>query len=256
MSKNADARTSLVPEYSPPPRPVRFWIPSLQTESRMPECRFRRRRPRCCCPAMIWADATVNNLQLPPLPAFIPALSLVNFCVRPYSLDYLLLSVPPPPSSPPGWLINHLGEFGWWADLSRGSLALIKLRQKEQKFQPRRFHSICLGNYRRNIFIALPPPPPLGPLYPSPLSTPPPSPPPPLPLLPPPDNYNHRVGRVLSFFSSRRNWDSPTPTAPPPFGPGGEGTLSCGRGVGGVPIPTRGHTLWCSIYLGLCDHNT
>jgi hypothetical protein len=31
---------------------------------------------------------------------------------------------------------------------------------------------------------------------------------------------------VLSFFSSRRNWDSPTPLAagecaPPPFGPGG-----------------------------------
>ncbi len=23
----------------------------------------------------------------------------------------------------------------------------------------------------------------------------------------------------------------------------------CGRGVGGVPIPTRGHTLWCSIYI-------
>jgi len=36
----------------------------------------------------------------------------------------------------------------------------------------------------------------------------------------------HRVGRVLSFFSSRRNWDSPTPLsagecAPPPFGGGG-----------------------------------
>ncbi len=41
----------------------------------------------------------------------------------------------------------------------------------------------------------------------------------------------HRVGRVLSFFSSRRrNWNSPTPLAagecappPPPFGPGGGG---------------------------------
>jgi hypothetical protein len=38
-------------------------------------------------------------------------------------------------------------------------------------------------------------------------------------------NY-HRVGRVLGFFSSRRNWDSPTPLAaggcgPPLFGPGG-----------------------------------
>jgi hypothetical protein len=29
----------------------------------------------------------------------------------------------------------------------------------------------------------------------------------------------------------------------------GEGTLDCGRGVGGVPIPTRGHTLWRSIYI-------
>ncbi len=36
---------------------------------------------------------------------------------------------------------------------------------------------------------------------------------------------------------------------PPPFGPGGEGTLGCGRGVGGVPILTRGHTLWCSLYI-------
>jgi hypothetical protein len=38
---------------------------------------------------------------------------------------------------------------------------------------------------------------------------------------------------------------------PPPFGPveGGEFTLACGRGNGGVPIPTRGHTLWCSTYM-------
>jgi hypothetical protein len=27
----------------------------------------------------------------------------------------------------------------------------------------------------------------------------------------------------------------------------GRGTLACGRGVGGVPIPTRGHTLWYSV---------
>ncbi len=64
----------------------------------------------------------------------------------------------------------------------------------------------------------------------------------------------HRVGRVLSFFSSRQNWVSPNPSpaskcAPLPFGPGGEGTLACGRGVGGVLIPTRGHTLWCSTYI-------
>jgi hypothetical protein len=37
--------------------------------------------------------------------------------------------------------------------------------------------------------------------------------------------------------------------APPPLWSGGEGTLACGRGVGGIPIPTRGHTLWCSIFI-------
>jgi hypothetical protein len=42
---------------------------------------------------------------------------------------------------------------------------------------------------------------------------------------------DHRVGRLLSFFSSRRNWDSPNPSpsgecAPPPspFGSGGMGS--------------------------------
>jgi hypothetical protein len=59
---------------------------------------------------------------------------------------------------------------------------------------------------------------------------------------------DHRVGRVLSFFSSRRNWDSPTPHpqafVPPPFGSGGRGTLAGERGGGRVPISTRGHTLW------------
>ncbi len=44
---------------------------------------------------------------------------------------------------------------------------------------------------------------------------------------------HHRVDRVLGFFSSRPNWDSPTPStpsvcAPPRFG-GGGGTLACGR---------------------------
>jgi hypothetical protein len=58
----------------------------------------------------------------------------------------------------------------------------------------------------------------------------------------------HRVGRVLSFFSSRRNWDSPNPSpagecVPPLFGSVGRGTLAGERG-GKVPIPTRGHTLW------------
>jgi hypothetical protein len=62
----------------------------------------------------------------------------------------------------------------------------------------------------------------------------------------------HRVGRVQSLFSSRRNWDSPTPSCRrwvcPPLWSGG-GTLACERRVGGVPIPTRGHTLWCSLYI-------
>jgi hypothetical protein len=50
-------------------------------------------------------------------------------------------------------------------------------------------------------------------------------------------------GRVLSFFSSRRNWDSPNPShegecvIPP--GSGGNHTLAGERGVGRVPIPTR-----------------
>ncbi len=30
---------------------------------------------------------------------------------------------------------------------------------------------------------------------------------------------------------------------------GGEGKLACGRGVGAVPIPTRGYPLWCCIYI-------
>jgi len=50
----------------------------------------------------------------------------------------------------------------------------------------------------------------------------------------------HRVGRVLSFSSSRWNWDSPTPhppaSVPLPPGFGGRGTLADERGVGRVPI--------------------
>jgi hypothetical protein len=37
---------------------------------------------------------------------------------------------------------------------------------------------------------------------------------------------------------------------PPPLVRGG-GTLAYGRGVGEVPIPTRGYTLWCSIYISM-----
>ncbi len=41
-------------------------------------------------------------------------------------------------------------------------------------------------------------------------------------------HLHHRVDRVLSFFSSRPNWDSPTPShagegGPPHFGSGGGG---------------------------------
>jgi hypothetical protein len=53
-------------------------------------------------------------------------------------------------------------------------------------------------------------------------------------------------------FSSRRNWDPPNTSpagecAPPRSG--GRGTLAGERGVGRVPIPTRGHTLWYSLYI-------
>ncbi len=66
-----------------------------------------------------------------------------------------------------------------------------------------------------------------------------------------PYGNEHRVGRVLSFISSRRNWDSPKPLTrrrvyPPSRG---EGTLAGERWVGRVPIPMRGHTLWYSLYL-------
>jgi hypothetical protein len=36
---------------------------------------------------------------------------------------------------------------------------------------------------------------------------------------------------------------------PPPCGSGGRNTLAGKRGDGRIPIPTRGHTLWYSIYI-------
>jgi len=56
------------------------------------------------------------------------------------------------------------------------------------------------------------------------------------------------------LFSSRRYWDSPNPStagecALPPLVPGGRGTLAGERGGGRVPIPTRGPTLWYSLYI-------
>ncbi len=44
----------------------------------------------------------------------------------------------------------------------------------------------------------------------------------------------HRVGRVLSFFSSRRNWDSPTPS------PAGECALLWFRGGGAHSLAGEG----------------
>jgi hypothetical protein len=57
-------------------------------------------------------------------------------------------------------------------------------------------------------------------------------------------NDRHKLGRVLSFFSSRRIWDSPTHSpagdcVPPLVGSGGVAALACSRGGEGVPIPTR-----------------
>ncbi len=56
------------------------------------------------------------------------------------------------------------------------------------------------------------------------------------------------------LFSGRLNWDSPNPShasecAPPPLGSGGRGTHAGERGGGRVPIPTRGHRLWYSLYI-------
>jgi hypothetical protein len=70
----------------------------------------------------------------------------------------------------------------------------------------------------------------------------------------------HREGRVLSFFSSRRNWDSPSPhtqaSVPPPlpFGSGG-GAHSLAREGVGVSHAQRGDrhigTLYIYVLCGL-----
>ncbi len=51
------------------------------------------------------------------------------------------------------------------------------------------------------------------------------------------NTLNHIVGRVLSFFSSRRNWDSPTPLAAgecanPTLWSGGRAHSLAGEGLG------------------------
>jgi hypothetical protein len=66
--------------------------------------------------------------------------------------------------------------------------------------------------------------------------------------------FDHRVDRVLSFFSCQWNWDSPHPLtrrrvcASSLVHAGGAHSLA-GEGGGVVPIPTRGQTLWYSRYI-------
>jgi hypothetical protein len=65
---------------------------------------------------------------------------------------------------------------------------------------------------------------------------------------------DHRVGRVLSFFSSRRNWGSPNPSpadecAPPPPGSGWRGTFAGERGGWESPNSDEGtYTVVLFIY--------
>jgi len=66
----------------------------------------------------------------------------------------------------------------------------------------------------------------------------------------PAERTNHKVDRVLGFFSSRPNWDPLYPThrqasVPLSFGSGGTHSIA-GEGVG-APIRKRGQTL---LYLG------
>jgi hypothetical protein len=74
-----------------------------------------------------------------------------------------------------------------------------------------------------------------------------------------------RIDRVLSFFSSRPNWDSPSPShageccIPPSLVPGGH-TWYRERGWG-VPVRTRRHTLCysrykCTLWYCVCTTGT
>ncbi len=70
-----------------------------------------------------------------------------------------------------------------------------------------------------------------------------------------PLDSDHRVGRVLSFPELGLPQPLTRSRVCPPLGSGGRGTLTGDRGGGKVPIPTRGHTLWYSLYsiYLLCD---
>ncbi len=65
----------------------------------------------------------------------------------------------------------------------------------------------------------------------------------------------HRVGRVLSFFSSRRNWDSPNPSpagecSPLPLVPGGGAhSLATEEGGGGESQFRRGDIHCGTLYM-------
>jgi hypothetical protein len=60
------------------------------------------------------------------------------------------------------------------------------------------------------------------------------------------NGYNHRVDRVLSYFAGRPNWDSLTRrrVCSPLLWLGGGGGGSHSLAGEGVPIRTRGKTLW------------
>jgi hypothetical protein len=65
------------------------------------------------------------------------------------------------------------------------------------------------------------------------------------------DGVHHRADRVLSFFSSRPNWDTPIPSpagecVPPFFGSGGR-THSLGREEVGSIVRKTPDTALCSI---------
>ncbi len=64
--------------------------------------------------------------------------------------------------------------------------------------------------------------------------------------------YVHIKSTIV--YAPRRNWDSPQPptrrlVCPLPPVSGGRGTLAGEKGVGRVPIPDAGHTLWYSLYV-------
>jgi hypothetical protein len=78
----------------------------------------------------------------------------------------------------------------------------------------------------------------------------------------PPHTQNTSIYRVRTtvYMSTRRNLDSPSHplsrqrVCPSPQNQRGGGTLACGWGVGGVPIPTTGEKL--STLPTLCPHTS